>query len=49
MELRILHLYPDAMSLYGEYANLQVLKEHLELAGVTVKLETALFEDTPDF
>lgn len=49
MELTILHLYPDAMSLYGEYANLLVLKEHLELAGVTVKMETALFEDTPDF
>lgn len=49
MELTILHLYPDAMSLYGEYANLLVLKERLELAGVTVKMETALFEDTPDF
>lgn len=49
MELTILHLYPDAMSLYGEYANLLALREHLELAGVTVKLETALFEDTPDF
>lgn len=49
MELTILHLYPDAMSLYGEYANLLALKERLELAGVTVKVETALFEDTPDF
>lgn len=49
MELTILHLYPDAMSLYGEYANLLVLREHLELAGVTVKIETALFEDAPNF
>lgn len=49
MELTIIHLYPDAMSLYGEYANLLALKEHFEVAGVTVKIETALFEDTPDF
>ena len=30
MELTILHLYPDCMSLYGEYANLAVLRRHLE-------------------
>ena len=30
MELTLLHLYPDAMSLYGEYANLSVLRRHLE-------------------
>lgn len=49
MELTILHLYPDCMSLYGEYANVAVLRRHLEAAGVTVTVETALFEDTPDF
>lgn len=49
MELTILHLYPDCMSLYGEYANLTVLRRHLEAMGVSVTVETALFEDTPDF
>ena len=49
MELTILHLYPDCMSLYGEYANVAVLRRHLAAAGVTVTVQTALFEDTPDF
>lgn len=49
MELTILHLYPDCMSLYGEYANLLILREHMEKVGVTVRMESALFEDTPDF
>jgi len=49
MELTILHLYPDCMSLYGEYANVAVLCRHLEAMGVSVTVETALFEDRPDF
>lgn len=49
MELTILHLYPDSMSLYGEYANVAVLRRHLEAMGVSVAVEAALFEDTPDF
>jgi len=49
MELTILHLYPDCMSLYGEYANVMVLRRHLEAMGVSVAVETALFEDAPDF
>ena len=49
MKLNILHLYPDCMSLYGEYANLAVLRRHLEALGVSVTVETALFEDAPDF
>ena len=49
MELTILHLYPDCMSLYGEYANLAVLCRHLEAMGVSVTVDTALFEDAPPF
>lgn len=49
MELTILHLYPDCMSLYGEYANVMVLRRHLEAAGVSVTVQAALFEDAPDF
>lgn len=49
MELTMLHLYPDCMSLYGEYANVMVLRRHLEAMGVSVTVQTALFEDAPDF
>ena len=49
MNLNILHLYPDCMSLYGEYANLAVLKRHLEAMGVSVTVEKVTLDDTPDF
>ena len=49
MELTILHLYPDCMSLYGEYANVAVLRRHLAVLGVSVTVNSALFEDAPDF
>ena len=49
MELTLLHLYPDTMSLYGEYANLSVLRRHLEALAVTVRLEKVTAEDVPDF
>jgi len=39
MELRIIHFYPDLMSLYGSYANLSVLKRRLEAMGNTVTVE----------
>ena len=49
MELTILHLYPDCMSLYGEYANVAVLRRHLEAAGVAVTVRQAGLDDVPDF
>ena len=49
MELKILHLYPDCMSLYGEYANVAVLRRHLEAMGVYDTVETPLFGDEPGF
>ena len=49
MELNILHLYPDLMNLYGEYANLAGLRRHLGVMGVQTAVETAAPEDTPDF
>ncbi len=48
MELNILHLYPDCMSLYGEWANVAVLKRHLEALGVTVTVTKNLLDDAPD-
>ena len=40
MELKIVHFYPDLMSLYGSYANVAVLKRYLEAMGNTVTVET---------
>lgn len=49
MELTILHLYPQLMSLYGEYANLAILRRHLERLGVRVTLKAAAAGEEPDF
>ena len=49
MELNILHLYPDSMNLYGEYANIAILRRHLEAMGVTVTVTNSTCEDIPDF
>ena len=49
MELNIIHLYPDMMNLYGEYANLAVLRRHLEALGVAVTVRPVTCEDEPDF
>ena len=49
MELNILHLFPELMSLYGEYANLAVLRRRLEKLGVTVNIISADCEKSPDF
>lgn len=49
MKLTIAHLYPDSMSLYGEYANIAVLRRHLEAMGVEAAVRNFTCEDTPDF
>ena len=49
MELNIVHLYPDVMNLYGEYANAAVLRRHLEALGVTTAVRAVTCGDTPDF
>ena len=49
MELTILHLFPDFMSLYGEYANVAVLRRQLESLGVKVTVRAVTYEDNPDF
>ena len=48
MKLTILHLFPDFMSLYGEYANIAVLRRHLEALHVSVTVQTVGIGDTPD-
>lgn len=39
MDIRIIHVYPDLMSLYGSYANVSVLKRYLESLGHAVTVE----------
>lgn len=40
MDVRIIHFYPDLMSLYGSYANVAILRRYLEGLGNTVSVET---------
>ncbi len=49
MKLNIAHLYPELMSLYGEYANLSALRWSLEHMGVEVEITPMTFEDRKDF
>ncbi len=49
MELTILHLYPECMSLYGEYANIAVLRRRLEALGAAVKVREITLEEVADF
>ena len=48
MELKIIHFYPDLMSLYGSYANVAVLKRKLEAMGNTVTVETVDYGQDAD-
>lgn len=50
MILRILHLYPNMMDLYGDSGNLQILKYRAEKRGIKVKIDSHIVGDpTPDF
>ena len=40
MKIKMLHLYPDLMNLYGEYGNVRLMERHLKDQGYEVKLET---------
>ena len=39
-EIKILHLFPKLLSLYGEYGNVAVLRRTLEDMGNTVTVDT---------
>ena len=49
MELKIVHLFPEMMSLYGEYANLAVLRRKLEAMGIAVSITAVSCDEAPDF
>ena len=44
-EIKILHLFPKLLSLYGEYGNLAVLRSTLENNGCSVQIDP--YEDGP--
>lgn len=43
--VRILHLFPNLMNLYGEYANLEVLKKHLQDQDLEVVIDKKDLQD----
>ncbi|MBE6928541.1 MAG: glutamine amidotransferase [Ruminococcaceae bacterium] len=45
MEIKILHMFGDVMNLYGEYANMEVMKRYLTDLGYDVCVDTlSLYE-----
>ena len=48
MDVKIIHFYPDLMSLYGSWANVALLRRHLEDLGNTVTVEAVLPGQTAD-
>ena len=49
MNIKLLHLYPEAMSLYGEYANLTLLSRYLAWRGAEVEIQSVGCDEAPDF
>lgn len=49
MKFTLLHLFPEAMSLYGEYANLTLLSRLLTCCGAEVETRAVGCDDAPDF
>ena len=47
--MRLLHLYPNLMNLYGDYGNIVVLKRHLEDLGLVVEVDTRETDDIISF
>ena len=44
--MRILHLYPNLMNLYGDYGNIKVLVSHLEDLGIEMTVDRPELEDS---
>ena len=47
--MKILHLFPDLMNLYGEYANTLALQKSLSEKGRAAEIEKLSIDDTFDF
>ena len=46
--MKILHMYPDVMNLYGEYANMTILKRFLEECGAEATFDSLTLYETKD-
>ena len=49
MRIQLLHLYPDLMNLYGEYANVAALRRSLERQEAEVVVRTGTLYEDIDF
>lgn len=49
MKIKILHLYPDLMNLYGEYGNIKLMERHLKDQGYEVKIDNKSLGDKINF
>ena len=49
MELRIYHLYPDLLNLYGDRGNMTALKKRCEWRGINAHLIEFTRDSEPDF
>lgn len=47
--MKLLHLYPNLMNLYGDYGNILVLKHHLIDQGISVTIDRKEVQDAIDF
>jgi len=49
MELKICHLYPDVLNLYGDTGNVICMKNRLQWRGIDVSVANAPIGETPSF
>ncbi len=49
MKIKILHLYPDLLNLYGDQGNIAALCKRLSWRGIEVEVSTCTKEEMPDF
>lgn len=49
MELKICHLYPDVLNLYGDTGNITCLKKRLEWRGISAQVTALPIGETADF
>lgn len=49
MKIKILYLYKDLMNLYGEYANITILKKYLNISNVDVQIDYKSINEEKNF
>ena len=49
MKLKIGHLYPDLLNLYGDRGNIQCMKKRCEWRGIEAEVQEFELDDPVDF